>query len=386
MNYKGYSISAFTIALGAYFFVVILGVVDAFSMGSFLKYFALLPIVLSISSIRQVKLDKRLTPLFVYHIFAILSVVWSINFEESLVTVTSFASFILLVLAICSHKYNEGENNFLKESLAWSSRLSLLVTWVFAYYDSGRLFLHGTLLNEDPNYLCAYFYFGIALSLTKILEGNSLKGKVLNGIEALAYLYTIFATGSRGGLFGAIVVALVIFIKSNPNFNISSFLPKLILVGVMIVVLPRMMGSMDDNLMSRFSIESILESDGSGRYEIWEDALRTFENSDVFHVICGYGMGASRTVAAYFSFTRVNVMHNVFLEVLIGLGLIGLIIYCIYLFNIYVLSKSSYFATAVLMGMIVLSLSTSILYLKPYWNVILFIVMLTKLNKPDDCY
>ena len=92
------------------------------------------------------------------------------------------------------------------------------------------------------------------------------------------------------------------------------------------------------------------------------------------------GLGATRTVARMNNFGHVNVMHNVFLENLIGLGLIGTILYLISIYLLYKKSRGDSFIWAVNIGMLVMALSTSIVILKPYWNVSLYIIILTYMS------
>ena len=56
-------------------------------------------------------------------------------------------------------KYTENDINKIKYALTWSSRLTALVMLVFAEYVGGRFRLMG-IIEEDPNYLCAYLAFG----------------------------------------------------------------------------------------------------------------------------------------------------------------------------------------------------------------------------------
>ncbi len=69
-------------------------------------------------------------------------------------------------------------------------------------------------------------------------------------------------------------------------------------------------------------------------------------------------------------------MHNMFIENLIETGLIGLILYSVYIFSFWNSAKKSgdVFAAAVMAGMIVMSLSVSIYAFKPYWNIMIYIL------------
>ena len=319
-------------------------------------------------------LGKTWLPVEVYYVFAILSLFWSVNSEESGDTAFAYFTFLLLMLAISTQNYNEGEILYLKRCLHWSSRISVIVTWLFASFSDGRLLIESDIMAEDPNYLCAYFYFGISCCMENYFCQKGRNTKIKNIIELLFYLFTIFFTGSRGGLLGGMIVAGIVFFRSSGASSKKSIISKVLLVGMLVLLVPIIGSLVDSDVMQRFSKENLFETDGSGRFDIWEDAINAFSSYDMQSMLIGKGMGASREVAKMFNFSRVNVMHNVFLENLIGIGLIGTFLYLWNVLTFYRQSRKSHFAMSVFVGMIVLSLSTSILYLKPSWNSMFFVV------------
>lgn len=373
MYYSGYKISKYILFLGIYFLVVILGVVDFFGLGSLLKYLAFLPIAFGLLG-RKGNLQGWRT-VVVYYLFAILSYLWSVNSNMSGDTAFAYFTFLLLLYTVSTQYYNVGEYHFLRECLRWSSLISAAASWMFATFSEGRLIIREGVMNEDPNYLCGYFYFGIAYCVETFFTKSTKKGKMICIAEILFYLFTIFCTGSRGGLFGGIAVASIVFIKTSGIKSIGALISRFFYIGILAFLIPVVASLVNPDVMDRFSKEAISESDGSGRWEIWDDAFRAFDKSNFMRQLIGNGMGASREVAQMFHFARVNVMHNVLLENLIGVGIIGTILYILSVIAFYKKSKCSTFAMAVFTGMIILSLSTSILYLKPSWNSMLFIMI-----------
>lgn len=78
-------------------------------------------------------------------------------------------------------------------------------------------------------------------------------------------------------------------------------------------------------------------------------------------------------------------MHNMFLETLVELGAMGLVFYC-FAIGKFVKRASEFrdkFSFAVIVCMVVMSLSTSIYTFKPYFNIMLFIVMSCYLIRND---
>lgn len=78
-----------------------------------------------------------------------------------------------------------------------------------------------------------------------------------------------------------------------------------------------------------------------------------------------------------FDYSQVNVVHNIFLETLVELGVIGLFLYCRYVWKY---TKEAFvqrdrYAFGVIFSMIIMSLTTSLYTFKPYFNIMLFIAM-----------
>ncbi len=377
MYYNRKYIGKQTLALGIYFLVVILGVVNIPLLGgSVLKYVSLLPMTIGLFHLRKIHIIKKAKFFYIFYLFAIVTILWTIDYEESEKSAKSFLSFLVLTLLTTNYYYNEAEFSFLKKMLIWSSRVSLVVTWIFATYEEGRLLINNGSIQEDPNYLCSYFYFAIAAIFSYFLKTDKFKKRLMPLAEILIYLYTMFATGSRGGMLGAIVVMVVVFIVENKKMTFKYLLSLLVFALLGTFLLEYLLLYVDVTVMERFTADSIVESNGTGRYEIWKDAITTMSNSDLFRLLFGYGTASSVAVATEFEFTRINVMHNIFVEFLVGTGLIGLYLYTRQVVQLYKISKSDSFLLACLIGMIVLSLSTSITILKTYWNVILLILIL----------
>ena len=103
------------------------------------------------------------------------------------------------------------------------------------------------------------------------------------------------------------------------------------IVGIIALGYLYIISAIDSDTASRYTLEAISESDGTGRYELWADAINAFNCSSFFRKICGYGTGAIRDVTYLFYFHRHNVMHNMFVENLIEIGVIGLLFYLIHI-------------------------------------------------------
>ena len=301
---------------------------------------------------------------------------WFINQEKSFARLESLISFWILIVAISGYTFSSRELLFLKACLIWSSRITLIIALFFSSRFEGRLFLSGV-ISEDPNYLCCYIIFGIIGNIEIFLSDYSWKKKLLSVLEFSMYLYIVMATGSRGGAFAILfaVVTFILFYSPQKTVIILRSTKKIVFFICFFLCLFIVQSWVPADVLNRFSSEAVIESNGTGRYDIWNAAIQAFDNSDWFRKIFGYGSASARDITYIFTFPVHNVIHNIFIENLLEIGLIGFVSYSIYIAFFIIMAKkmNSIFSFSVIMGICFLSLSTSLYAFKPYWNIMLFI-------------
>lgn len=379
--------SRFTKWLGVYFLFLILGAVNIGTFGSCLKLIAIIPALIWLVESHRFTPSSILLSALLFSVWAFASSVWSIDLNKTIERIFSLVSFCFLLIAVSGYKYGEDEIVYLKRCLIASSRLTALVVLISGSYYEGRIYLSG-IVNEDPNYLCAYFLFGIVAALLDLF-GTAKKVRKLTCLaELVIYAYIVIASGSRGGLLAILVSVLCTFLykpKSEPGRHRGGFA---IIISIPVLFAVALVASkfIDAEILNRFSVESILTSQGTGRFGLWRDAFNAYRNSSLFREFAGYGTATARDITYMFPFERHNVFHNMFVETLLELGIVGELLY---IAHIVVFVKSSKrekdpFCFAVVCGMIALSISTSIYSFTPYWNIMLFIMCISQRNGEAD--
>ena len=81
-----------------------------------------------------------------------------------------------------------------------------------------------------------------------------------------------------------------------------------------------------------------------------------------------------------FSLSKIIVAHNIFVEYLLGVGIIGLMLFISMLWQFFKITfiKRDIFAMAICAGILGIFLSTSFGG-KPYWNILIYIICLKQL-------
>lgn len=381
-----YGISSFCRLLGIYFVLLILGAMNIGAIGSLLKVLALIPVFLWAVERHSFRMNKQVVISIVFFLIIAISYLWSIDQERTAGRIISQFTFLILILAVSGFLYNAEEIQYLKKCLVWSSRLTAVIVIVSSDYYEGRIYLNG-IVKEDPNYLCAYFLFGMIFCLSTILGKENLKKKIVVVIETIIYLYIILGTGSRGGVLAVIFAAVVflMFYKENETSTLANAVKKLLFIFVLSIGLSIALSYLSADILNRFSIQTLTESTGTGRFDMWESAIDAFKNSTFFRQFFGYGTASAIRITYIFPFSHHLVFHNMFIESLLEIGIIGLLVYVGYIGSYVVASvkNKDVYCLAIIMGMVTLSLSVSICVFKPYWNIMLFILVCMNLTADE---
>lgn len=343
--------------------------------GSALKILAIMPVGIAFISGSTFRISAALKSQLAFTIFAALSMIWSVALDKSTGRVISYVLLFVLLLSGSAFSYSQKDIKRVKSALAWSSRLTALVMLIFAEYVNGRFRLMG-IIKEDPNYLCAYFAFGVIYSVGILTDKVKIRRKIPAIAELILYFYLILISGSRGGLI-AIVAGAAVYLLTYGDKKTKHIVRKLVLVVIIAFAIISMIDYLPESLRLRFTIGDVVEDGGSGRTQLWGQAIDLFLNANLLRQIFGFGTASIRWCFAYYGYPDGNVVHNIFLETLAELGIIGL---CIYTTAIVKFIKNAFkfndkFSFAVIFSMLIMSLSTSLYTFKPYFNIMLFIVM-----------
>jgi O-antigen ligase len=284
----------------------------------------------------------------------------------------------LLVLSMVT--YCQKEINLLKKAVVYSGWLTLLLMIFYAQVDIFSGFRLTVVVNgvyQDPNYLIGFVIFPTLYYYYDFLENR----KKMSLFKMLIFMVFILLTGSRGGLLamGSAILLLTLAwiiekgIKSSAVLKISGVL--ILLTAAFFVALQ----VLPQEIVSRFTIASVLESGGSGRTTIWAMAIDAYKDFSIFHKLFGYGAGT----ITYF--TDGIVAHNLWLESLLEIGVIGTLIFIIFYLTYFkkAVDMKDYVVLASFFGYIVMSMSLSLYSFKPIWNIMLLILILK--NRQSFC-
>jgi O-antigen ligase len=272
--------------------------------------------------------------LFLFIFWACLSGIWSLDPDSSLARVVTYLQLAFMVWLLC--QYAQSREEQMGFMLAYVCGAAIVAFQLFLGYALGGTVFsfevypgRFTSMGYNPNDLALTLAIGIPFAWYVFTNSTGIAT-----IIAIAYmpaaLAGILLSASRGGMFAAIVALLILpagFFRMSHGRKVVVSVALALAIVLAVVVVPersweRLM-TIDDMATTRWSSESLQNLDMVNmRVAIWKEGLATFEE----HPFLGVGVGGYINVVAPIEGER-RVAHNVFLSILVELGLVGLILF-----------------------------------------------------------
>ena len=326
-------------ALLIYAFVIALPFSWAsFAVGSIYRAVTLLLFVLFIFGSKfTISYSKEKESLFfswiLYLGYSIVTMFWAVNREAA---VTNSMSLILLgfiVTVFFSTELSQKEEDIVDK--CWIiAGIVCIVLYVFGdktavgeYGSRTSMMIMGTA--TDPNEFASVFIVPLSLIMFNILNKKGSKSFQL--VIMLLALYCVLMSGSRGALFATFIALLVTLIQSG-KVNVKT----VIIIGiacllVFAITLRYIIPMIPDDVLTRMSLKALLKDGGSGRGDLWTDAMRKIWSGSEIRMILGYGQYGLTVGTKGVSQT----MHNQFIQQLSNYGIVGLLFYILLIYRSY---------------------------------------------------
>lgn len=276
--------------------------------------------------------ELNLSLIFSYLAFAlwiVASVLWSryIMLEQLLhmgiIVLPVLLSMIIVMMGINNKELSNINKSALYTGIVVVLYLSMLgeggmdgntVRW--------RLSLDSNNGYSDPNFLSMLLIYPILIALIKIK--NNRMG-YFYFIAAMLMLYGIILMGSRGTIFAIIITMIIKFYFEKKYKTIFLMCALLLSLGYYMYDL------IYETIGNRYDLQFMLETGGAGRMDIWSVGYEIIKDN----FICGVGVFNSSFVYNHYvslagiggSRDYVRLMHNLYIEIMAELGLIGMLLY-----------------------------------------------------------
>lgn len=284
----------------------------------------------------QIKTTNLYKYIILFFIIMILNTVLSINLNGSLRDLIIHFSGILLVFVIINSDIDKMKINSIFNSLILIAFL-ISIYGVYQYFtgvpmESGWVDIkQNPDLNvrvfatfENPNLFAEYLIMIFPIMFAQIIYVKGFMKKIAFLSFGFIMLIALLMTASRAGWLG-FAFGLLIFVII---LNFKLLLP-MILLGI--GMFPFMPASIINRI---YTIGSLSDSSNYYRYELWKSVIAIVK--DFWHTGIGIGYLTFRSVTPYYIKNMAPYhTHNTYLQILVEFGLIGLIFFLIFCFQIF---------------------------------------------------
>lgn len=372
---KNSRIHSSTWLLALYLFCAPLDFIQVIPGVSLMRFLIFLPLAgcfLRIKGMR-IYLDRYFVILLLYVFMLIVTILYSYDSSISIQRTISVGQNIAVILVLSMFSYNKKEIFTIKKAMVYSGWLTLLL--MHFYSDTslmeGRMTIAVNGAFQDPNYLCGFLIFSIVYYYEEFIQ----KKNKISFVKMCIFLVFVLLTGSRGGLlaiFGSILLYTFIWMKDN-RIKLSSIIKLFSLILLISIFFNITIDMLPESVGQRYDTSYTVNDAGGSRVGIWENALNSYEQLPVFNKLFGTGAGTIGYI-----FIHGGVSHNIWIESLLEIGIIGT---CV-LFTLYFLfftksyKSKEYVVSASFIGYMVMAMFLSLYSYKPIWNILLLIMIL----------
>lgn len=286
----------------------------------------------------------------------------------------------LFLLFILSSQYNIKKLNLEKVYkystiiLTGISILSIILNLSMKTIDRTHYYIWIN-MSMDANIYCASMIFPIIYLSNKIFS-NDTKYKVISICMLLPIIFSIFLSGSRGGIVSIIIGLLIIFIF---NFNKNKMMHKIFYAIIGILMACLLLRYLPNNISKRLSIDMVIKDKATDRFVIWDYAIKKYKSSNIIKKFLGYG---------FLSFSKVTglkaVSHNLIIQTLIEGGLLMIIVFSNLFYQTikFFMKNRNYMVLAYIITVLAMTCSLDSIVSRFFWNA-LMIINFSIINKEE---
>lgn len=355
--------------------------------GTLNKYIGVLIMGLCfISGTFRIKFKVSNILIICFLIYGVMSGLWAISTSYWSEVFFIYLKNAALFLVVAQCKFSKKQNNLIMSFFVLGAVLLALYLMTSSNVTidpfSGRTVISVNGGYFDPNYMAADIIMPIGY-MYGIFYENITKKKYMKSIFAVVVMLILFyieiLSGSRGGL---LAIAGMIFVITVLNMKNRAVRRKILFIALIaVVVLTVIMQMLPEQILDRFSLESLLgeKDSGGGRLELWDAAWSGIKDNFIF----GYGAGcAVPAVGIYHGINRAS--HSLYLSSVLEFGIFACLLYIPILSEIKKSYKNKqYMEVGMAFGILIASIFLDALSTKFFWA-FLIILFTRNSNEGED--
>lgn len=355
-------------------FYLLLGAFDVLNLpaiGSLLKVIVFIPLGLMLLDAKRLRLrlHSLLGLQLGFWLLALVSVLYSVSVDRTFSSDISLTLNLMMALTLgILVPYNSRELDLLQKAMLWGCWLQIAVTLIFADFSvAGRLTLRFGNSTQDQNNNNTFFLYAFSYHCYQFLS----KKERRHIIPALVIFVLVLLSGSRGALV-AFALTFLFHIRlyfKNCKHTLRSVCLIALLLVVVCIAFEIILAQMPESVALRYSWDYLEEKGTTGRSEVWAYLWNKYLDSGVFRMLFGHGYGTTAIINQW----NHKVAHNLYLDNLITIGLVGMILQIasqsVVLWIFY--KKKEHALMGAYIGMIGMCMTLSLTACKPLWNMMM---------------
>lgn len=290
---------------------------------SLLNYIAVGIIIVGILKARSIPVS--IVPTALYFIYTIISIIWSGNIVFNWYVATNVVNFVLFIV-INTYRWKEEDINQVYKCIFLSQLIVFFAVLVNVPNMSNyRLTITIVSTIGISDFACGLCLI-IALWMTIASTTKNTWIRVLSYVSIGFDFAVILMAGSRGAIAMFIAMIVVWILMGNSSRRI-----KIVTIIVIIVAIfffqNYFMDFLPSYIRNRLTLDAVMQSHGSGRYNIWRQAWDTFIGSNIGRMLFGYGFNSFLDAVSYGQHggNQDLLAHNVIIQTMIEGGVFGLL-------------------------------------------------------------
>lgn len=293
-------------------------------LGSFAKYYILVLMGVLCITYARLKIRTFHWCFIIWLVYKSISALWSTNSYIPNLHMFSQIGMVCLLVILTAIPLDKKTIQSIVNTMWLGSFVIGVLSLFYSHAYHGIvatrqvLYLFGR--EADPNNQAAFLLVGLTIALYNLVSVK--KRYVLSFTTIVVNTYSLFMTGSRGGLVGMVCVGVGLFLMASSGERLSIKIKYSVVIALVCVVLYFIaIRYLPLGIFERLFTFSSYEG-GSERDAIWKNGWNLFASD--FNFLLGAGWGAYYGYNGFY-----DAMHNTFLSMLCDVGILGFSIFFI---------------------------------------------------------
>ncbi|QFJ55860.1 O-antigen ligase family protein [Pseudobutyrivibrio xylanivorans] len=320
----------------------------------------------------KVRINRLCYPFLFYTLYTIFSIVFIANLDGTNGKVIRCIYELLILIVISSYNFDKQDINFIVKCMIITCHLitiKMIFQGAVLVDDPNRHVISNFGATMDPNYLAAAYIFPIIYVFDRVLNRNR---RIVELINLCFLVIGVVMIGSRGAILSILIGVLMGYLMGKHSTkHIAMGLIGVCLIIVIYSLLP-------SYFAGRYSFASLHNDNGSNylRFNLWKTCFAIFLTNPIW----GRGGNSMQNFGPEYGAYKNLLAHSTYLDTLADYGLIGGLLFFLFLLLIVKMSFNSRnsLTFGVMCGTLVCSIFISAEHSAFFWQNIIVCLILNK--------